>query len=147
MNLLVTVLLQLFADAEDDEDESGNGAAEEASDESSQREERARSRAVDDEEIDEDLALGCLRPTDTLRAQCKDAIERDEVDAFLMLSVIISSLLLALESPRLDQSSALAAGLHISNYFFTLVFFLEAVLKSMAYGFYATPHAYLKSAL
>ena len=62
-----------------------------------------------------------------------------------MAAVIVSSGLLALDSPRLEPDSTLAIGLKDVNYAFTMLFLAEAICKSIAYGFISTPHAYLKN--
>ena len=209
MNLLVAVLLQLFAEAEEreraaveDADEAEKRAeaeiqaaeaAEEAKEEEAKAEE-AKAEAIvkvaeasatpfptvgippalkvtpseddaergvassqqlhaDDETHDEalrlihpdDVALNCLPPTSELRQRCRSTVEHPAVDSTLMAAVILSSLLLALDSPRNDPDSALALVLRLSNYAFTLLFLAEAVLKAAAYGLLHTPRAYLKN--
>ena len=49
-----------------------------------------------------------------------------------------------LDNPRLEDGSPLAVGVFTANVLFTALFCVEGALKMVAYGFYATPHAYLK---
>ena len=56
----------------------------------------------------DDMALGCLPPSDPLRRAAHYIIELPSVDALLMTSVILSSASLAFDTPRLDESTLLA---------------------------------------
>ena len=95
----------------------------------------------------DDYSLGYFGPDSPFRAYCRWLIELPSVDACVMASVVISSLLLTLDTPRLDEASPLANALRLSNYAFTALFAVEAGLKAVAYGVWWTgPHAYLRSA-
>ena len=92
-----------------------------------------------------DMAFGCLGPRSALRARCREIIEHPVVDTLLLLSVIVSSLLLVVDTPRLDPNSELAALLMWLNAVFTIIFTLEAALKATAFGVYWTRFAYLRN--
>ncbi|KOO31482.1 voltage-gated ca2+ alpha subunit, partial [Chrysochromulina tobinii] len=89
----------------------------------------------------DDMALGCLPPSDPLRRAAHYITELPSVQVLLMTSVIISSATLAFDTPRLDEASQLAEALAVTNVLFTAVFLLEAILKSIAYGFYGYLHS------
>ena len=52
--------------------------------------------------------------------------------------------MLVLDEPNLDQHSPIRSFLEISEYIFTVIFVVEAVLKIVAHGLVLTPSAYLK---
>ena len=58
--------------------------------------------------------------------------------------IVISSICLALDVPRLAPSSELHNLLEHLNLVFALIFVGEALLKIVAQGFASTPNAYLK---
>ena len=63
----------------------------------------------------------------------------------IVLAIIASSLCLALDVPRLDPTSGLAALLRLLNYVWAALFFLEMLLKVVAFGFCSSEHAYARS--
>ena len=194
MNLLVAVLLDLFAKGEDSVPAASDGDTERSNASARSSSSRSRSRVLgmveeaDARDVeqgtapsspmsavsspssrrrgrhsasavhwqappplpDEDYALGCghstgFPPQSELRVGCRELIERADVEAVLMIAVVVSSILVALDTPRLDPEGATHLALRLSNYAFSLLFLLEALCKSIAYGFALTPNAYLKS--
>ena len=154
MNLLVAVLLHLFAEKGDDEMGTGTGSAQGAAtttispsaDGSNvvpdpESDEVNRLRSIDGE----DSACGCLPPDDVFRRRCRDLIESAEVDRMLMITVLVSSIALTVDTPRLEAQSIIGTLIPLFNFLFTAAFTFEAVVKSLAYGFICTPDAYLKS--
>jgi hypothetical protein len=58
--------------------------------------------------------------------------------------IVISTILLAVESPLLDPSSTLVKMLGYMDYFMTAIFFLEMCIKITALGFYSCgPDSYI----
>ena len=90
-----------------------------------------------------DVSLGCLPPSSALRRSCAELVSCSAYESLMTAVVVISSLLLTVESPRLDPASTLHLTLRLANYGFTLLFLLEAILKSVAFGFAFTPRSYL----
>lgn len=185
MNLLVAVLLQLFAEAEAADDSAsaedpatdGEPAADAADDDMVvQGSPLPSSKGVPPSPLDgnatvdvewagesgslphgrdadarvqfvgtHDLALGCLPPDHPVRRRCCELAEHPTIDVLLMVAVVVSSLMLAIDTPRVPPTSVLATMLRLANYAFTALFFAEAVVKAAAYGLIATPRAYLKN--
>ena len=80
------------------------------------------------------MALCVLGPRSELRMRCRKIIEREDVETLLMVAVIISSLLLILDNPRLEEGSLLSVLIYVANLCFTALFTWEASLKIIAYG-------------
>ena len=148
VNLFVAILLQLFST-----DEDGDGKAD-AFDMSDGPPAAAPSSsddtcALDDDGMvideSEDMALCCLGPRSSLRSQCRAFITDDTVETALMIAVIVSSGLLIIDNPRLEEGSSLASDISLANSLFTVLFTVEAAIKIVGYGFYWTRDGYLKS--
>ena len=52
-----------------------------------------------------------------------------------MIAIVVSSICLALDVPRLNEESALHYTLHYLDYFWTLLFFCEMMSKVVSFGF------------
>jgi len=59
-------------------------------------------------------------------------INSDPFDIFIMSNIILNMLQMACTSE--GSSDAMNMFLRLTNYFFTAVFFVEAVIKLLAYG-------------
>ena len=94
----------------------------------------------------EGLALGCFLPEREPRATCLWLSSQTWFDVLVMLAVTTSSLLLTLDSPRLDPDSPLASTLRLTDGLLALVFLFEASVKIIANGFAYLPNAYLRNA-
>ena len=119
-------------------------------DEAEEEEEAAQEMIVAKEEVLENAGVlgtscGCLGSRSELRLWCHVVIEHPIFDTIIFFTVVASSLLLVADTPRLDPDSEYALTLVAINFFFTIIFTVESVLKSVACGFYSTPNAYLKS--
>ena len=91
-----------------------------------------------------DVTLSFLPPSsDSLRAECMQVVSHTAYESLMTVAVVASSLMLTLETPRLDPNSGLALTLRLTNYAFTCLFLVEAILKTCALGFAFTPRAYL----
>ena len=66
-------------------------------------------------------------------------------DNVILVLILISSVMLAVDSPLLDPASQLARALYVMDVVFTAAFVAEALLKILAKGFLLGPGAYLKS--
>jgi hypothetical protein len=161
VNLFVAILLQLFS-VDDDGDgradafevdatkakpQKAKGVQGTPTHQVARRWSVMKEPSLEDELVDEseDMALGLFGPRDEFRMWCREFIEAERVVNGLMACVIVSSLLLILDNPRLDPGSALAMVLYVINLVFTAIFTVEAILKSVAYGFIFTREAYLSS--
>ena len=93
----------------------------------------------------EEHALCCFGPRHPLRGFCRDLIAKPQFDQVIIAAIIVSSICLALDSPRLDPESDLAHTLQTMDLFFTGLFFGEMMTKVITLGFLFTKKAYLKS--
>ena len=62
-------------------------------------------------------------------------VGNSKFDGVILMCIIVSSILLAVESPLTDPDGSLMAVLSILDLIFTIVFTLELVLKNIAWGF------------
>ena len=142
MNLFVAILLEAFADEEEEEEEEapeGEGAEPEPEPEPVVVE-------VAPEPVPlEGVSLFCLGPENGFRNGARWLVEHPSFDAFIVILIIISSISLAMDVPRVPDDSELKIYLKNANYVFTFFFVIEMTLKVISYGFLFTPNAYLKS--
>ncbi|KAL4473885.1 hypothetical protein ABPG74_022749 [Tetrahymena malaccensis] len=84
-----------------------------------------------------------------IRKNCIRLIETNYWDNFFLVHIVFSSIQLALDNPLYDPNSTFKQILSILNFYFTVVFCIEAAFKIVAYGFlynFTKPHqAYLRS--
>ena len=132
MNLFVAILVETF-DAEA-QDEQADAAEVEAA------ETCARSIAAAQIETAERRPTGCCA---CACASCGGGggggrvlwlVEHPMFEYFVITLIVVSSVCIAVDTPRLDKSSRLDIMLHYSNYLFSGLFMLEALLKICAYG-------------
>jgi hypothetical protein len=90
-------------------------------------------------------SLGVLPPTSMLRQRLTMLVFNQYFEAVVMVLILTSSVLLALEHPRLDSDSGLANFLRIADITLVVVFATEMTLKIVAMGLYAHEGAYLRS--
>ena len=81
-----------------------------------------------------------------IRAFARHVASSNLFDQTILVCIIMSSVCLALDSPRLDPASELAHWLSLLNLVFTLIFTCEAAIKISAYGLWEEQNAYLRSA-
>ncbi|EAR90226.2 cation channel family transporter (macronuclear) [Tetrahymena thermophila SB210] len=84
-----------------------------------------------------------------IRKNCIRLIETNYWDNFFLVHIVFSSIQLALDNPLYDPNSIFKQVLQILNFYFTVVFCVEAAIKIIAYGFlynFTKPdQAYLRS--
>jgi len=91
-------------------------------------------------------ALFCLTPDHTFRKVCTAIATHPNFDNSIVVLIVVSSLLLAVDSPLADPKSWLSVALGILNIIFTAIFAFEAVVKIVHLGFLMNgPHSYLRS--
>ena len=153
MNLLVAVILTEFA--EDDAD--GPATTRRDTARTTARSETQRSDAertmssiagidTSPQPWPVDYSLMCFGPRNPFRNMCKAAIRKPQFDQVVIVAIVVSSICLALDSPRLDPQSHLAHELKKLDLFFTALFFCEMMTKIIAFGFFFAKDAYIKSA-
>ena len=105
----------------------------------------SKSAADADPPWPEEHALCCFGPRHPLRCFCRVLIAKPQFDQVIIAAIIVSSICLALDSPRLDPESDLAHTLQKMDVVFTGLFFGEMMTKVITFGFLFTKDAYLKS--
>lgn len=70
-----------------------------------------------------------------IRVAIKNFIDyRDIFDNFILVIILISTLLLAFEKPSLDPEGSTMTRLDTIDFYITIIFTVECVLKIIAYG-------------
>ncbi|DBA98838.1 TPA: mitochondrial thiamine pyrophosphate transporter [Trebouxia sp. C0004] len=91
------------------------------------------------------VSLGIFTDCSLSRRFCMRVITNVYFEGFVLVLVLLSSVLLALDTPSLDDSSRLADVITICDFIFVACFTLEMCLKVVALGLVAHPGAYLRS--
>ena len=79
-----------------------------------------------------------LSVMDRARIQVKRLILHPKFDQFVILLILVSSVLLAVDSPNVDEDSKLKKALNITDVVFVCLFGLEAAMKIFALGVKST---------
>ena len=137
LNIFITVLLEAFADDEEEE-EADDAAAMKAE---AKARARAKAKATG---CCGDRALCLFAPTSPTRRLCHRIIGSKHFDRFIIVIIVVSSICLVLDSPRVDSASRLGAALLLANRVFTVIFTCEFVLKAVALGFACHEGAYIR---
>ena len=142
LNIFITVLLEAFADDDEEEEEEADDAAMQAE---AKAEAKARARAkAKATGCCGDRALCLFAPTSPTRRLCHRIIGSKHFDRFIIVIIVVSSICLVLDSPRVDSASRLGAALLLANRVFTVIFTCEFVLKAVALGFACHEGAYIR---
>ena len=142
LNIFITVLLEAFADDDEEEEEEDDAAAMKAA---AKAEAKARARAkAKATGCCGDRALCLFAPTSPTRRLCHRIIGSKHFDRFIIVIIVVSSICLVLDSPRVDPASELGAALLLANRVFTVIFTCEFVLKAVALGFACHEGAYIR---
>ena len=142
LNIFITVLLEAFADDEEEEEEEADDAAMQAE---AKAEAKARARAkAKATGCCGDRALCLFAPTSPTRRLCHRIIGSKHFDRFIIVIIVVSSICLVLDSPRVDPASQMGSWLLLANRVFTVIFTCEFVLKAVALGFACHEGAYIR---
>ena len=96
---------------------------------------------------EDDRSLFCFRKEHPFRRLCRWAIKQPWWDQVVIGAIVLSSVCLVLDLPRLDPASTLAHTLKKLDLFFTLLFFCEMSAKIVALGFACNgKDSYIRSA-
>jgi hypothetical protein len=91
------------------------------------------------------VSLGIFGPTNNFRARVFHLVVSKVWERFILGSILLSAVVLCLESPNLDPNTAFATALATVGVATSMIFICECLLKIFAFGLYQTPHAYLHS--
>ena len=142
LNIFITVLLEAFADDDEEEEEADDAAAMKAE---AKAEAKARARAkAKATGCCGDRALCLFAPTSPTRRLCHRIIGSKHFDRFIIVIIVVSSICLVLDSPRVDPASQMGSWLLLANRVFTVIFTCEFVLKAVALGFACHEGAYIR---
>jgi voltage-dependent calcium channel L type alpha-1D len=87
-----------------------------------------------------------MSPENGLRHFCVRIVTSAYFDPFILVLIILSSILLAIDNPLDDPESDRNQALAIVDLIITILFFLEAALKIITYGFLMNgPFSYLRN--
>ena len=92
-----------------------------------------------------DYSLLCFSRRSWLRRKCVQLASNESFANAVLVVIVLSSVTLALDTPRLDPSSPLALLLRRADLLFTLIFFVEMLVKVVASGFYFARDAYIRN--
>ncbi|XP_055089593.1 voltage-dependent L-type calcium channel subunit alpha-1S [Symphalangus syndactylus] len=91
-------------------------------------------------------ALFCLTLENPLRKACISIVEWKPFETIILLTIFANCVALAVYLPMPeDDNNSLNLGLEKLEYFFLIVFSIEAAMKIIAYGFLLHQDAYLRS--
>ncbi|XP_005073485.1 voltage-dependent L-type calcium channel subunit alpha-1S isoform X1 [Mesocricetus auratus] len=91
-------------------------------------------------------ALFCLTLENPLRKACISIVEWKPFETIILLTIFANCVALAVYLPMPeDDNNTLNLGLEKLEYFFLIVFSIEAAMKIIAYGFLFHQDAYLRS--
>ena len=141
LNIFITVLLEAFAD--DEEEEEAEDAAAMKAEAKAEAKARARAKAKATGCCG-DRALCLFAPTSPTRRLCHRIIGSKHFDRFIIVIIVVSSICLVLDSPRVDPASQMGSWLLLANRVFTVIFTCEFVLKAVALGFACHEGAYIR---
>ena len=141
LNIFITVLLEAFAD--DEEEEEADDAAAMQAEAKAEAKARARAKAKATGCCG-DRALCLFAPTSPTRRLCHRIIGSKHFDRFIIVIIVVSSICLVLDSPRVDPASQMGSWLLLANRVFTVIFTCEFVLKAVALGFACHEGAYIR---
>ena len=91
----------------------------------------------------EDYTLMCFGPRNSFRQACQRLIIDPRFDQTIVSAIVVSSICLAMDVPRLDPDSLTSHILHYLDYVWTLLFFCEMMSKVIANGFIWGENAYI----
>ena len=88
-------------------------------------------------------SLGFISPDNRLRKHIQNIVNSNWFEGGIILAIVVSSITLTLESPLYKDDDQLQLFLVVCDYFFTIVFLIEALLKILAMGLFFPYDAYL----
>eukprot|EP00613_Pedinella_sp_CCMP2098_P008916 CAMPEP_0171677750 /NCGR_PEP_ID=MMETSP0990-20121206/55239_1 /TAXON_ID=483369 /ORGANISM="non described non described, Strain CCMP2098" /LENGTH=580 /DNA_ID=CAMNT_0012264227 /DNA_START=113 /DNA_END=1852 /DNA_ORIENTATION=+ len=89
-------------------------------------------------------SLGVFEVDDPFRRKCMWVARHPKFEAFILASIIISSIMLAAQGPTADKKLPFWVGMAYVDFLFIVIFAVECALKIVVQGFLFCPDAYLK---
>ena len=139
LNLLVAVILVEFQEKE----EGPKSSRRSETDREQESVSRARALAPIAYAWPRDYSMCLFAPNNCVRTSCQAVVASKWFDRLVLVAIIISSICLAIDTPRVEEGGVLAAELAELDIVFTSFFFLEMCLKIVSMGFVCAEGAYL----
>ncbi|GMI01219.1 hypothetical protein TrST_g7004 [Triparma strigata] len=92
----------------------------------------------------EGKALYVLGPENALRIQAANIVAHPKFDSIVLVLIVVSSVMLAIDDPLGNPDSGFATALSGIDKLFTVLFIIEMVLKIVTMGFIFQPGSYLR---
>ena len=91
------------------------------------------------------LSLFVFSPSNSFRQVLNRVVQHKAFEQFVIVIILCSSVMLALESPSLERDSMLGQVIAGSDFIFVLLFGIEALMKIIVSGFWFNgPRSYLR---
>merc|ERR1712048_1104643 len=81
-------------------------------------------------------SFGCLLPTNPFRVMLHKLVSSDVFEWAINILIIVNCIFLAFGGPHVEPDSDFGTVLLVLDYVFTSIFFIEVVLKMLAFGIY-----------
>jgi len=82
----------------------------------------------------EDASLFMFKEDNKVREMCTKIVHYSFFENFIILIIVISSVLLALENPLYDPKGLQVQILEAINTVFSIIFVIEAIMKIISFG-------------
>ncbi|GMH79423.1 hypothetical protein TL16_g08140 [Triparma laevis f. inornata] len=89
-------------------------------------------------------SLYLMGPENSLRVQCANVVAHAKFDNVVLVLIVVSSVMLAIDDPLGDPDSTFASALKAIDKLFTVLFIIEMLLKIITMGFLLQPDSYLR---
>ena len=90
-------------------------------------------------------SLYIFPPDSLIRTWCASVVSYPKFDSTILVLIVSSSIVLAIDNPLLNPDSEMAKALLGIDYFFTIIFAAEMMLKIIALGFWMDQGTYLRN--
>ena len=80
-------------------------------------------------------SCGICSPENCLRKVCYTIVKQDYYDSCVLVLIAISTIMLTLDSPNIDEKGTTAQVLNIFDIVLTIMFTLECVINIILFGF------------
>jgi hypothetical protein len=100
---------------------------------------------VDGQVVSEYPSFYLFSTTNPIRRFCLELIRLDAFNLFITLLIAFSCVTLAMDSPSVVPQSPMSRFLNNTDIAIAIIFLIELIMKSIAFGFVLHPHSYLRN--
>ena len=104
-----------------------------------------KNRKVEEMLRPDSMSLFCLSTTNPIRTSAVDVLVNPWFDRIVLSLILISSILLALDEPNVQEGSGMGVFLKYTDLVMTILFLIEMTLKVVGMGFILCSSAYLRN--